>query len=1149
MIGASDFAGSNRPFETTMTFLPFILRRATRHWQILLTLSLGVILATALLVSGPLLVDEVIELGLQRTLQSAAPLDGHLRLTAQTTMDQAGYAALDAQINGVFQERLGAHLGQVVRATCSNWTFPWVAGQLVADQRVNLCAYQDIVNHAEVIAGAWPAAPATEPNVIPAVIGEEMAQLYTLRVGDRLPLSFQQQDDQPRAWIEVTGIVWPQNPRDPYWFGEFSPLATQSTQRWAALYSAIVPGESFFPTTTSLFPQKGIALAWQTLLSHNTIRTGDIAPLRAQILGLRADLRALQSRVVLETGVDDILSNFQTQSETIRAPLYILLAEVVLLTLYYVTMVAALSMQQIEREFAILRSRGASGWQLLKIQLTEAGMIAAVAFLSGPVLGAALARGLVWFGPLADISQPGWALNLAQSAWLAAAGGTLACLAGLLLPVGPALRRTIVTHQQMTTRVTRPPWWQRFYLDVFLLFVGLILLWRLRLYGDLVVGGAARPRLDWLLLLSPLALLLGSATILLRIFPLVFKAMAFLAGRARGLAGVLAMWQASRNPTHVARLVLLLTLSIALGILATGLNATLDQSEIERAQYVSGNDIRLLSQRSIPLQDLASTPGVLDLSGTWHGQGTVDLKSGRAFPQFQVLAIEPYSFADVTTYRDDYSDRYMGELLGYLVAEEKQLPPMIPLPDKPSRLGIWLRATTTDQELGSSRRYIDGDSDVDRVGVEAKLQTAQGQLFTVRLQPYATNQTNTQPINQFILGLTIGGQETELHFDITPIADDWRYFDTSLPVFPPSSYPLTLHSLWVQNRATNFNTPVSHIALHLAFDDLTVVDGETREASIVESFEDPTRIWYFDDPGLTARFTKNEPHNGQAVLAADLNFSRRFQTTSLKLTQGRKKESLPALVSPAFLKTTELNVGDAVHAWVNSIDIDFEIVGIAQYFPTLYEELEAGFLITARDLLLPLLNDTSRASVNLNQVFLETDGDTSLATLTALVPNLSQSWKAESVRKTIKANPLALGLRGVTFFGYTLTTLLSLVGFATHFYLSARQREVLYGVMRAMGLSPRQLYGSMVLEQVILILAGLALGTGLGILLNQITLPRLPIALGGQSPIPPFYPRDDWIAVGRIYLILASAFLISLGVATALLWRARIHRILRIGQE
>jgi hypothetical protein len=1148
-MGKSPLAGSNPLPETMMTFLPFVIQRATRHWQILLTLSLGVILATALLASGPLLVDEVIELGLQRTLQSAAPLDGNLRVTAQTNADQAEYAALDAQINGIFQQRLGSHLDQMVRATCSSWMFPWVAGQLIADQRVNLCAYQGIANRAEVIAGAWPTSVATEPNVIPAAIGDEMAQLYTLRVGDRLPLSFQQADDQPGAWIEVTGIVRPRNPRDPYWFGEFSPLTAHSTQRWAALYSTIIPTDSFFSTTAALLPAKSTALAWHAMLSHDTIRTDQITPLRAQLAGLTADLRALQSRVVLETGVDAILSDFQTQSETIRAPLYILLAEVVLLTLYYVTMVAALSMQQIEREFAILRSRGASGWQLLKIQLTEAGLIALVAFLSGPLLGAALVRSLVWVGPLADISQPGWALSLAQSAWLAAAGGTLACLAGLLLPVGPALRRTIVTHQQMTTRVTRPPWWQRFYLDVFLLLVGLILLWRLRMYGELVVGGAAQPRLDWLLLLSPLALLLGSATILLRVFPLVFRAMAAVAGRARGLAGVLAMWQASRNPTHVARLVLLLTLAIALGILTTGLNATLDQSELERAQYLTGNDIRLLSQRSIPLQDLASTPGVLDLAGTWHGQGTVDLKSGRAYPRFQVLAIEPYSFADVTVYRDDFSDRYMGELLGYIVAEEKQLPPMLPLPDRPSRLGMWLRATVTDEELGASRRYFEGESDADRVGVEAKLQTAQGQLVTVRLQPTPVNRPTGQPINQFILGLTVGGQETELHFDIIPFDDGWRYFDTSLPLLPPSSYPLSLHSLWVQNRAKRYRIPVARIDLRLALDDLTVIDAQTGEASIVEGFEDPTRIWYFDAPSLSARFTKNEPHTGQGVLALDLNFTESFQADRLKLTQGRRNELLPALVSPAFLQVTELQVGDVVHAWINSIDIDFEIVGMVQYFPTLYEELEAGFLITARDLLLPLLNDTSRVSVNLNQVFLETDKDTSLDTLAALVPDLSQSWEAETVRKTIKANPLALGLRGVTFFGYTLTALLSLVGFATHFYLSARQREVLYGVMRAMGLSPRQLYGSMVLEQVILILAGLALGTGLGVLLNQITIPRLPIALGGRPPVPPFYPRDDWLAVGRIYLILAVAFLLSLGVATALLWRARIHRILRIGQE
>jgi predicted lysophospholipase L1 biosynthesis ABC-type transport system permease subunit len=91
--------------------------------------------------------------------------------------------------------------------------------------------------------------------------------------------------------------------------------------------------------------------------------------------------------------------------------------------------------------------------------------------------------------------------------------------------------------------------------------------------------------------------------------------------------------------------------------------------------------------------------------------------------------------------------------------------------------------------------------------------------------------------------------------------------------------------------------------------------------------------------------------------------------------------------------------------------------------------------------------------------------------------------------------------------------------------------------LRSIGLSPGQLYGTLVLEQVILILAGLAIGTLLGVVLNQITLPGLPITFGERPPTPPFQAQNDWGGVLRIYLILAGAFLISLGVATTLLWR------------
>jgi ABC-type lipoprotein release transport system permease subunit len=115
--------------------------------------------------------------------------------------------------------------------------------------------------------------------------------------------------------------------------------------------------------------------------------------------------------------------------------------------------------------------------------------------------------------------------------------------------------------------------------------------------------------------------------------------------------------------------------------------------------------------------------------------------------------------------------------------------------------------------------------------------------------------------------------------------------------------------------------------------------------------------------------------------------------------------------------------------------------------------------------------------------------------------------------------------------------------------MSARRREMAYGVLRTMGLSPGQLYVSLVVEQVVLIASGLALGVLLGAILNSLVLPSLPITLGKLPPVPPFRAYSDWAAVGRIVLVLGGALLVSLTVATLLLWRARIHRVLRIGEE
>ncbi|MGB3701467.1 MAG: FtsX-like permease family protein, partial [Anaerolineales bacterium] len=100
-----------------------------------------------------------------------------------------------------------------------------------------------------------------------------------------------------------------------------------------------------------------------------------------------------------------------------------------------------------------------------------------------------------------------------------------------------------------------------------------------------------------------------------------------------------------------------------------------------------------------------------------------------------------------------------------------------------------------------------------------------------------------------------------------------------------------------------------------------------------------------------------------------------------------------------------------------------------------------------------------------------------------------------------------------------------------------------------LGFSAPQLYGSLVLEQTILIFSGLGLGILLGSILNKIILPGLPISFADLPPIPPFVPQTDWYSVARLILIMIGGFFFTLAIGTFLLWKLKLHQVLRIGEE
>jgi hypothetical protein len=466
------------------------------------------------------------------------------------------------------------------------------------------------------------------------------------------------------------------------------------------------------------------------------------------------------------------------------------------------------------------------------------------------------------------------------------------------------------------------------------------------------------------------------------------------------------------------------------------------------------------------------------------------------------------------------------------------------LPGQPTRLGIWVVAPVAGRfEVGPGIFHPVGE--LSTVDLQVRLRTRTGEELLLPMQ-------------------SMGEQPQEGY-----IQDQWQQFWTDITGIAEDQYPLTLEAFRVR-VAENTYLPV------LVLDNLILIEEEGGEEQVVEEFEGlsppywglyPTSVVgetslqprgragnglfiFFDDYGDLGEFGWIEVYpigERPSVLVVDEGESAQPES------RAREGPLLPVIVSSAFMEITQAEVGDRIGVWMGSKPFVLEVTGAVDYFPTMLGEKDAGYVIAPSNLILNDFNLTDYLSFNSNEFFISLDpgipSDIVIDEIRDVVREDLVFFDKEDLRQMIKSDPLALGLRSITTLGYLLTSVLSLVGFGTYFYMSVRQRRKMYGVLRAIGMSASQIYGSLLLEQVVLILSGLALGTVLGVLLNQLTLPGLPLSLGGQPPIPPFLAETDWGGVFQIYFTLAIAFFISLGFATLSLSRARLHQVLRVDEE
>ncbi len=256
------------------------------------------------------------------------------------------------------------------------------------------------------------------------------------------------------------------------------------------------------------------------------------------------------------------------------------------------------------------------------------------------------------------------------------------------------------------------------------------------------------------------------------------------------------------------------------------------------------------------------------------------------------------------------------------------------------------------------------------------------------------------------------------------------------------------------------------------------------------------------------------------------------------------------LVSSSFLAQQGLTVGDPLRLTVGAAgdyaEVSFTIVGSLGLFPTLYPQ-DGPFFVANLDHIHNALGGTYPYDV-----WLATNPSADSDTIVEGVRDLGLVVVTDrDARETIAAEqtrPERQGLFGLLSVGFIAAAALTVIGFLVYAVVSFQRRFIELGMLRAIGLSTRQMAAYMASELAALILTGVTLGSGLGIWASTLFIPYFQVGSDKTALVPPFVVQVAWQQLGVILVIFGAMFVVAVTVLAVLLTRMRVFEAVKLGE-
>lgn len=420
----------------------------------------GSILAGALLASIPVYTQGLLQRYLQDEMESFYRFNGYYpgayvarQQFVKDLFDDAGRADYHEYRERLYRDfipEVGLPVSGVTERLIVSYLRIRPEGDGATGEHAVLEALENLTDHVNLVAGrAYK--PTSPGGVVEVVVTEAAYNRLHLELEATYELGDTRARMQVPMIVRVVGVIAPADLSDRYWHHDPDDFDLSLFMDHPSF------DRIFIDARSDLFS----GAEWHIDFDYTKIHIRDIRRLLRTIENHTGEFRDFEVQSY-EIRMVPLLTRYLAEESSIRRLFLLLETPVVLLLFLYIVVVSRFFVNRDKNEIALLKSRGASDAQVLKLYGSAGILLASAAIVCGPPLALLISSALGSVdGFLAFVGRDALDLRLGAQAYLYACIGACLFITATIVPVIRASRTTIVVHKRRAARTDAIVRWSR----------------------------------------------------------------------------------------------------------------------------------------------------------------------------------------------------------------------------------------------------------------------------------------------------------------------------------------------------------------------------------------------------------------------------------------------------------------------------------------------------------------------------------------------------------------------------------------------------------------------------------------------------------------------------------------------------------------